>query len=379
MFKNNDYSKVIAVNITILSIIWIFYILIVGSSLILPFVISLLMSFWIISVSGFFYNLWMNKFFSYFSSMISFIVFFFILWWIINTNISEITKPENIDFYQNRLETLSSTTFEYFSRFNINEESLKQKFIKSIDFSSIFGSVTSAITSIVSNAWLIIIYILFILLEYRFFKDKIWLMTSNPLRRANINSVILKIKDDVKAYFLIKTITSFFTWLLSYFALLSFGVDFALFWSFSIFILNFIPTVGSISAVFIVSIFAVIQFWFNAGLFALVSILTFIQIFIWNVIEPRLMWNKLNLSPLVILLSLWLWWSIWWVIWMLLSVPIMVIINIVLSKFDSTKGISILLSEKWIVESPEEVTMEKTRKKLYKLLKDKFYNNNNSK
>jgi hypothetical protein len=57
---------------------------------------------------------------------------------------------------------------------------------------------------------------------------------------------------------------------------------------------------------------------------------------------------------------------------MLLSVPLMVIINIILSKFDSTKPISILLSEKWILESDEEITIEKTRKKLYRLFKSKF-------
>jgi predicted PurR-regulated permease PerM len=66
------------------------------------------------------------------------------------------------------------------------------------------------------------------------------------IKRARINSIISKIKNDVKAYFMIKTITSFFTGLLTYFTLISFNVDFALFWAFSIFILNFVPTIGSI-------------------------------------------------------------------------------------------------------------------------------------
>jgi hypothetical protein len=57
---------------------------------------------------------------------------------------------------------------------------------------------------------------------------------------------------------------------------------------------------------------------------------------------------------------------------MLLSVPIMVIINIILSKFDSTKPISILLSEKGVIENDEEITIEKTREKLYKLFKSKL-------
>jgi len=57
---------------------------------------------------------------------------------------------------------------------------------------------------------------------------------------------------------------------------------------------------------------------------------------------------------------------------MLLSVPIMVIINIILSKFDSTKSISILLSEKGFIDNDEEITINKTKQKLYKLLKKKI-------
>lgn len=373
MFKDNDYSKMILVNISLLTIIAVAYLLNIWSWLILPFVIALLVSFWIISVSWFFTSMGMNKIFSYIFSWFSFFIFFFILWWIINTNINEISSTENLEFYQNRLESLSWPILDYLTKFNINEDAIKQKILKSIDFWELFGNVTWSITFILSNIGLIIIYILFILLEYRFFKEKIWLMSSNIVQRARINSIIAKIKNDVRAYFMIKTLTSFFTGLLTYITLVSFNVDFALFWSFAIFILNFIPTVWSIMGVWLVSIFAIIQIWFTAILLALISILIWIQILIWNIIEPKLMWSKLNLSPLVILLSLWLWGSIWGVVGMLLSVPIMVIINIILSKFDSTKPISILLSEKWVIENEDQMDMEKTREKLFKLLKRKMY------
>jgi len=372
MFNREDYSKVVAINATLLSIIAICYLLYAWSSLILPFVIALLVSFWIISVSNFFQKLWVNSFLSYIASFVSFFVFFFLVWWIINTNINEITKTENIEFYQNRLETLSTPILDYLTKFNVNEEVVKQKLLKNIDFSTLFGNITSAITSIVSSAGLIFIYVLFILLEHRYFKEKLELMSSNPLKRSRINSIVSKIKNDIRAYFFIKTLTSITTWVLSYIVLVLFKVDFALFWGFSIFILNFIPTVGSIIAVTIISIFAAIQFWLNFIWIVLVSILIWIQFLIWSVIEPKLMWSKLNLSPLVILLSLGLWGSIWWVIGMLLSVPIMVIINIVLSKFDSTKPISILLSEKWSIDIDEDITIEKTREKLFRLVKEKI-------
>ncbi len=374
MNKTNESSRLILFNLSILTIIAVAYLMYIWSSLILPFVIALLVSFWIISVSGFFSNMGMNKFFSYLFSAFCFFIFFFLLWWIINNNIEEITKPKNIEFYQNRFEEIFSPMLEYTTKLNINQEELRQKFLKSIDFSNVFSSVTLVITSILSSAWLIIIYILFILLEYRFFQEKISLISPDVTKRKKISSVIEKIKNDVKTYFLIKSLTSFFTGLLTYIVLSIFSVDFAMFWSFTIFILNFIPTIWSIIWVSIVSVFVVIQIWFTAVLFLVILSLIWIQTLIWNIIEPKLMWNKLNLSPLVIILSLWLWWAIWWVVWMLLSVPIMVIINIILSNFESTKPISIMLSEKWVLGDEKEINIANTKKELYKLIKDNLKN-----
>lgn len=375
MFKNDNYSKMILFNIIILTIIAVAYLMYIWSSILLPFAIALLLSFWIISVSGFFQKIWMNSFFAYLFGWLSFLIFFFIFWWIINNNINEMTKPVNIEFYQNRIESLSWPLLEYLWKFNIDEWQLKQKIIKSIDFSSLFSNITWAITSILSSAGLIIIYVLFILLEHRFFKDKIWFMFNNVVQRNRINWIISKIKIDVKAYFMIKTFTSFLTGFLTYFTLTLFSVDFALFWGFVIFLLNFVPTVGSIIGVTIISIFVIIQFQFVPIVLVAISILIWIQVLVWNIIEPRLMWSKLNLSPLVILLSLWLWWSIWWVVWMLLSVPIMVIINIILSKFESTKPISILLSEKWVLDNDDDIDVKVTSKKLYESLRSKFIKN----
>jgi len=357
---------------TIFLVIAIIYLLYIWAFLILPFVIALLISFWIISVSSFFRNMWMNTFFSYLFSAFSFFIFFFLVFWIINSNIEEMTSPKKIEFYQNKLDLVTTPLFDYLTKFNIDENALKEKILTNIQFWEIFGTITWVVTSIISNAGLIIIYILFILLEHRFFREKVDLMISNPLKKSKINSIINKIKKDVRWYFFIKTLTSISTGVLSYITLFSFWVDFALFWAFIIFTLNFIPTIGSIIAVSIVSIFAILQFWFNINLFFLISILISIQILIWSIIEPKLMWSRLNLSPLVILLSLWLWWVIWWVIGMLLSVPIMVIINIVLSKFDSTRPISILLSEKWYIDDEDEIDIEKTRQKIYKFLKKKL-------
>jgi predicted PurR-regulated permease PerM len=63
-----------------------------------------------------------------------------------------------------------------------------------------------------------------------------------------------------------------------------------------------------------------------------------------NAVEPRLVGRSLNLSSLVIIVSLVFWGLVWGVLGMFLCVPFMVIINIALSKFDATRPIAILLS-----------------------------------
>lgn len=77
----------------------------------------------------------------------------------------------------------------------------------------------------------------------------------------------------------------------------------------------------------------------------IVSLLVAIQVFMGNVIEPRWLGNSLNLSPLVILVSLTVWASIWGIVGMFLCVPIMVIINTVLANFDKTRKMAIFLSQ----------------------------------
>ena len=68
------------------------------------------------------------------------------------------------------------------------------------------------------------------------------------------------IQKDIKAYFMIKTIVSLITGTVSYLIMLMFGLKLALFWAFLIFLLNFIPTIGSIVAVFFPVLFSIIQF-----------------------------------------------------------------------------------------------------------------------
>jgi len=85
-------------------------------------------------------------------------------------------------------------------------------------------------------------------------------MITNESNRMHFSEIVDKIKRDIKAYFVIKTMVSLTTATLSYFVMVAFKLDFVVFWAFLIFILNFIPSVGSVIAVMFPILLSVIQF-----------------------------------------------------------------------------------------------------------------------
>jgi predicted PurR-regulated permease PerM len=152
-------------------------------------------------------------------------------------------------------------------------------------------------------------------------------------------------RHDIRSYVGIKVLTSAATGLLSFLVLNLVGVDFASFWAVLIFLLNFIPTIGSIIATAFPSLLTLVQFDTLGPFIITISVLGAIQFCIGSLIEPKLMGNRLNLSPIVILLSLGLWGSVWGIPGMFLCVPITVIMMIVCSYFPGTRPIAVLLSK----------------------------------
>lgn len=114
------------------------------------------------------------------------------------------------------------------------------------------------------------------------------------------------------------------------------------FWALLIFVLNFIPNIGSIVATILPSLLALVQFdSLTPFLIVLFGIGT-IQFVIGNILEPNLMGHRLNISPLVIVLSLVLWGYLWGVPGLFLGVPMMVILIIVLYHFEDTRWVVML-------------------------------------
>lgn len=197
---------------------------------------------------------------------------------IINANVQDIIKQSPV--YQEKLISIARKIAVYFS---IDQTNIVSEITSKINIEGIISTIAAGVTNIVRSTGTIFFFTVFILLELRFFWRKMSLITENK----QIFSIMEQIRQDMKTYFVIKTATSFSTGLLSYIVLLVFGIDFALFWAFLIFLLNYIPTIGSIIAVFFPVVFSMIQFE-SFSIFALLLMsLSLVQMLIGNFLEPR--------------------------------------------------------------------------------------------
>ena len=213
-----------------------------------------------------------------------------------------------------------------------------------ISLADTLGGIAAAAASVVSVAGIVLIYAGFLFVEQAHFKRKLAIMVGAGAQQDRVTSVLDQIDRDIRIYVRIKTTLAVITSALAYAVMAWTGVDFAGFWAVMIFFLYYIPTVGSILAIVAPAVLTLVQFDHLTPFLIVLFVIGTIQIVMANVIEPAIMGRSLNLSPLVVIVSLMVWGTIWGVVGMFLCVPIMVVLLIVLAHFDATRPVAVLLS-----------------------------------
>jgi len=222
--------------------------------------------------------------------------------------------------------------------------------MKEFDIQPFLTGLLNSLTNIAGNTVIIIIYVSFLLVEEKFFYKKLKSVTANSKQQQKVDVVIQQITEAIRKYISVKTQMSLLTGLLCYVLLLMFRIDFAILWAFLIFLLNYIPYIGSFVATLLPSVFAMFQFQSFAMLIWVFIVIQAVQLLVGNVLEPKIMGRTLNLSPLGVILALTFWGVIWGVLGMFLSVPITSVMLITFSRFESTRFIAVWLSETGEIE-----------------------------
>lgn len=204
--------------------------------------------------------------------------------------------------------------------------------------------IGESIQNAASAAMFTLIYLAFIFPAAGVMSTKLDFIFRNKAQRTAAADVFMRIRQSMERYLWVQTVMSLIITALTYATLAIIGLENALFWSFLIFFLNYIPTIGSIAAVVLTTAVALVQFPTLGpvvGVFAGVGVWQFV---IGNFIQPRMTGESLNLSAVVVLLALAIWGTVWGIVGAFLAAPMTVMIMIVLAQFASTRWIAILLS-----------------------------------
>ncbi len=213
-----------------------------------------------------------------------------------------------------------------------------------IDPARIASDIGAALQNLASDVIFILIYLGFMFPAAAVTSEKFDRIFADPVRREAARDVARRIRVSMERYLWTQTVVSLIITALTYMTLVFIGLENALFWSFVVFFLNYVPTVGSILAVVLVTAVALAQFTDLTRIAAVFIGTSAWQFLIGNFVQPRMTGDSLNLSAVVVLLALAIWGAIWGMAGAFLAAPLTVMLMIVLAQFPPTRWIAILLS-----------------------------------
>jgi predicted PurR-regulated permease PerM len=216
---------------------------------------------------------------------------------------------------------------------------------RNIDLQALFVYLLGWVTRFGLTAFLILVYAGFIMAEWGSFGVKLDKAFPDAAQARRLGEVVSSINDRIGRYLVLKTFVNIALAVPCYIILRVFEVDFPLFWAVIIGFSNYIPYVGSIVGVAFPVILSLAQFDSVLDTIVLGLWLTGVQIATGNFLDPWLMGRHLNLSRLVIIISLSFWVTLWGIPGAILAIPMTSMLMIVLSQFPETRFLAVMLSE----------------------------------
>jgi AI-2 transport protein TqsA len=239
--------------------------------------------------------------------------------------------------YQRQLAQLIQEAYAWAATYGVQVQEPFSMWGDPREILSLITSLLGSIANIVSNLVLVLLIVVFMLFEATGIREK--------LARVLVPESLARIRGaarEVNKYLLVKTGTSLATGILAGVWCAVWDVDLPLLWGLLAFVLNYIPTVGSIIASIPPILLATLQFGPGRALAVLTGYLV-INFTIGNFLEPRIFGRALGMSPLFIFLSIVLWGWLLGPVGALLSVPLTMTLKIFLANTEDGHWLSVLL------------------------------------
>lgn len=303
----------------------------------IPFVIALLLSFIFIPVVAFLVKHRVPRFAAVTVVLALFLSFGYLLVLLIYSSVQSLVRA--FPRYQARFTIILREMIELYD--------LPADILSQLEITRTVGNALISFSGnfmvFVSGFMVVLIFLLFLLMEKPYLRRKMQVAFGDTTRRR-VTLILTHINSQIARYLAVKIFVSLLTAIIVFFMFTFIGVDFPLIWAIMTFLFNFIPSIGSVAITFLTGIFAVIQFYpeWNPAIAAFAG-MAVTQFIIGNVIDPKLTGDRLNLSPVVILLSLLIWGWLWDVAGLFLAVPLTVTIKIVLENIPGLEPFGVLM------------------------------------
>jgi len=320
------------------------YLMIVGEAILLPFVIAIFASYFASAVAAMTCRIRIGgrtlpPSVRYGASIAVLLVMGWLLIKLVSRNLGQVMAAAPA-YEQNLLRLANQAA----GLFGLEEVTDVRVLFEGLNLTGVIRGVTTGLMAVIGSLGTVGIYTVFLLLEKQHLDRKIAALFPDVEREALVHRILQRIGQEIQSYIWLKTIFSLATSLATYVVMRAVGLDLAEFWALLIFALNFIPYIGAWLGVIFPALLALLQFETLTPFLVTTGALTLIQFTGGSIIEPRIMGTGLNVSPVVMLLSLALWGAIWGVVGMFLAVPLAVVVMIVCSHFEATRPIAVLLS-----------------------------------
>ena len=207
----------------------------------------------------------------------------------------------------------------------------------------LISSILKGFGNVLTNSFLIILTVVFILMETAGVTQKVLLLRDQADDEQSDKKVFSQVfVEKLRDYMSMKTIISMMTGIIVAIAMWLIGLDYPVLWGVLAFMLNFVPNIGSIIAAVPAVMLALVQLGVSSALLV-AGVYVAVNVLIGSVIEPRYMGKGLGLSTLVVFVSLVFWGWVLGPVGMLLSVPLTITVKLALDCKPETQWLGHLL------------------------------------
>lgn len=214
----------------------------------------------------------------------------------------------------------------------------------------LLGALKGALLGVLNSAWhtltvlvLVLFVVMLVLPEVPDWRAE--LSDSAGDRAGTWRDAVAAVGQHVRRFLAVRTVLGLVTGVLYGLWSWLFGVEHAVLWGVLAFLLNFVPTFGSIVAGTLPVLFAFAQHGLATGLAVGAGILVIEQV-MGNYVDPRFSGRELSLSPLVVLVSLLLWSWIWGLAGALLAVPMAILLMTVMARIPALEPVALFMSNR---------------------------------